>query len=67
MGIFSNIFRKKKREGNLNVTTGYRGAVTFGSGAPVPVTGDSALEVTAYKRALDVLNNESEYNKALGK
>ena len=36
MGIFSNIFRKK-REGNLNVTTGYRGAVTFGSGAPVPV------------------------------
>lgn len=58
MGIFSNIFRnrKKSREGNLNVTTGYRGAVTFGSGAPVPVTGDSALEVTAYKRALDVLS-----------
>ncbi len=49
MGIFSNIFRnrKKEREGELNAITGYRGAGTFGPGMTVQVTGDSALEVTA--------------------
>lgn len=55
MGFFSNLFRRKKREAAVHVVNGAP-AVTFGgSSAPMTITGDSALQVTAYKRALEVL------------
>jgi len=54
MGFLDYIFGKpRKREANLNIVGT---PVAFGGGtASVCVTGDFALEVTAYKRALDVL------------
>jgi len=58
MGFFSFLFGEKsqtrKREANLNV---YDTPIALGGdGMPISITGDSALEVTAYKRALDVLS-----------
>ena len=54
MGFFDYIFKPRKRESNLNIVQST--PVAFGGGSSsVCVTGDFALEVTAYKRALDVL------------
>ena len=58
MGFFSYLFGRRsaeKREANVRLTIGVNG-VSVGSFSNVRVSGDDALSVTAYKRALDVLS-----------